>query len=96
VHDAIAAADPDAADLLQRLAVEESTADPADVIARLADRAAHRALAELEADARSDQDRALDLSPTMTWLMLTLEDLPDADAVDRLVAWLVQWGEEAA
>ena len=96
VHAAIAAAGPEAADLLQRLAVEEAAADPDDVVARLVDRAAHRALADLEAVARSAPEQALAVSATVAWLQLTLADLPDAEATDRLVAWLVQWGEEAA
>ena len=95
VHEAIAGADPDAADLLQRLAVEESSADPADVVARLVDRATHRALAALEADARAAPEQALAVSDSVGWLKLTMADLPDAEAAARLVAWLVQWGEEA-
>ncbi len=95
VHDAITAADPGAADLLQRLAVEESSAEVDDVLTQLVRRAAQRALGELEADARANPDEALGLAATMTWLKVTLEDLPDAEAADRLVAWLVQWGEEA-
>lgn len=94
VHDAIAAADPEAAHLLQRLAVEEASTEPDDVVARLVDRATHRALAELEAEARTAPERALVVSETVGWLQLTLADLPDADAAERLVAWLVQWGEE--
>ena len=93
VHDAITAADPGAADLLQRLAVEESSAQIDDVLTQLVRRAAHRALTELEAEARADPEQALGLAATMTWLKVTLEDLPDTEAADRLVAWLVQWGE---
>ncbi|MGQ0522020.1 MAG: DNA primase [Actinomycetota bacterium] len=96
VHEAIAVADPEAADLLQRLAVEETSAEPDDVVARLVDRAAHRALAELEAEARAAPDDALAVAETVAWLQLTLADLPDPEASGRLVAWLVQWGEEAA
>jgi DNA primase len=96
VHDAIAAAPPEAADLLQRLAVEEASADPDDVVSRLVDRAAHRALVELEAEARAAPEQALAVSATVAWLQLTLADLPSADAADRLVAWLVQWAEEEA
>lgn len=95
VHDAITAADPGAADLLQRLAVEESSAEVDDVLTQLVRRAAQRALGELEADARANPEEALGLAATMTWLKVTLEDLPDAEAADRLVAWLVLWGEEA-
>jgi len=95
VHDAITAADPGAADLLQRLAVEESSAEIDDVLTRLVRRAVQRALGELEAEARADPEEALGLAATTTWLKVTMEDLPDAEAADRLVAWLVQWGEEA-
>ncbi len=95
VHDAITAADPGAADLLQRLAVEESSAEVDDVLTQLVRRAAQRALGELEADARANPEEALGLAATMTWLKVTLEDLPDAEAADRLVEWLVRWGEEA-
>jgi DNA primase len=96
VHQAIAAAGPEAADLLQRLAVEETAATADDLVAQLLDRAVHRALAELEVEARADPDQALALSETVAWLKLSLNDLPDPDAADRLVDWLVRWGEEEA
>ncbi|MGH9177000.1 MAG: hypothetical protein ACRD0N_00395, partial [Acidimicrobiales bacterium] len=96
VHQAIAAAGPEAADLLQRLAVEETAATADDLVAQLLDRAVHRAIAELEVEARADPDQALVLAETVAWLKLTLNDLPDPDAADRLVDWLVRWGEEAA
>ena len=93
VHEAIAAAGPDAAALLQRLAVEESSADPDEVVARLAHRAAMRAMSELEAEARHSDERALELAPEVSWLKLVLEELPGVDATNRLVAWLVRWGD---
>ncbi|MDQ3574620.1 MAG: DNA primase [Actinomycetota bacterium] len=92
LHEAISAADPGAASLLQRLAVEEAHADPVDVLDLLVHRAGERALHQLEAEARSSEDRALELSPTVGWLKLTLEQLPDPEAVSGLVAWLAQWG----
>ena len=97
LHEAIEKADPGAAALLQRLAVEEATADPDDVIALLADRAGQRALAALDADVRADPTRFLELAPVSSWLKVTLEQLREpasrVDASDRLVAWLVQRGE---
>ena len=44
LRDAVESADPAAADLLQRLAVEDTEADPADVVARLVEEAARREL----------------------------------------------------
>ena len=96
VHEAIAAVDPETADLLQRLAVEEVSAEVDDVLSQLVRRAARRAVADLEADVRADPEQSAAVQPTMAWLKHTLELLPDPDAADRLVAWLVQWGEEAA
>jgi DNA primase len=95
VHDAIAGADPEAAHLLQRLAVEEASADVDDVLAQLLRRAVSRAVAALEADARAAPEQALAVAAAMGWLKVTVEDLPDPDAADRLVDWLVRWGEEA-
>ena len=95
VHDAIAGADPEAAHLLQRLAVEEASADVDDVLAQLLRRAVARAVAALEADARAAPEQALAVSAAIGWLKVTVEDLPDPDAADRLVDWLVRWGEEA-
>ncbi len=91
LHGAIDVADPGAASLLQRLAVEEVHADPDDVTDRLVHRAGERALHELEAEARSSDDRALELAPTVGWLKVTLEQLPNAEAASRLLAWLAQW-----
>ena len=94
LHEAIERADPGAAELLQRLAVEDTDADPDDVVARLADRAAQRALRSLEAEARSSEDGGLVLAPTMAWVKLTVEAMREPqgrrDAAGLLVAWLVE------
>ena len=95
VHDAIAGADPEAAALLQRLAVEEVSAEVGDVLSQLLRRAAGRAVAAMEADARAAPEDALAVSAAVGWLKVTVEDLPDPEAADRLVDWLVRWGEEA-
>ena len=96
LREAIDSADPGAAALLQRLAVEESDADPVDVVARLAHRAGSRALAAVETEARGSEDKARALAPTVAWLKLTLEQLPEPEVIKRLLAWLVQWGREEA
>jgi DNA primase len=92
LHDALDVADPAAADLLQRLAVEESSEDVDNVVGRLAREAGVRALVELEAAARESDDPAA-FAPAMGWLKLTVEELRDpgsaVDASDRLVRWLV-------
>jgi DNA primase len=93
VHAAIDAADPEAATLLQRLAVEETDADATDVLVRLASEAAQRALAELDAEARKADD-PMGYAPLIGWLKLTMEELREpetaAEAADRLVRWLVE------
>ncbi len=93
LHAAIEVADPEAAALLQRLAVEETDADPTDVLVRLADEAARRALAELDAEARTADD-PVGYAPLIGWLKLTMEELREpataVEAADRLVRWLVE------
>jgi DNA primase len=87
LHEAMAVADPQASDLLQRLAVEDSEAEVDDVMGRLAERAGYRALRTLEADMRQAEpaDQA-GFVPTITWLKLTLESLRPDDPADRLAA----------
>ena len=52
-HEAIEAAPPEVADLLGQLGVEDSLEDPDDVVRRLIEEAANRALAELRREAKS-------------------------------------------
>jgi DNA primase len=98
--EAIESADAAAAELLHRLAVEETDADPEDVVARLADRAATRVLHGLEADARANPERLAELSPVTGWLRLTVEQVRDPDsrveALKGLVPWLVRNGQGEA
>jgi DNA primase len=92
LHEAVAVADPAAADMLQRLAVEEPSQDADNVVGRLAREAGIRALRELEIAARDSDDPAA-FAPAMGWLKLTVDELRDpgsaVDASDRLVRWLV-------
>lgn len=97
IADALEGADPGAAALLQRLAVEEADADPADVAALLARSAAMRRLAELEQEARRGE-RSGEISAVVGWLKLSLEELDETDtraeATERLVAWLAEQPQE--
>jgi len=92
LHDALDVADPAAADLLQRLAVEEPSQEVDNVVGRLAREAGIRALRELDVAARDADDPAA-FAPAMGWLKLTVEELRDpgsaVDASDRLVRWLI-------
>ena len=67
LHDAIEAADPQAADLLQRLAVEDTDAEADDVMIRLVERAGQRAVREprsRDAPGRSRPSRRLRRRPS--------------------------------
>ena len=99
LHEAIEAADPQAADLLQRLAVEDTDAEADDVMVRLVERAGQRALPSCRPRcARPSPADQAGFVPTVSWLKLTLETLRAEDAggrpaaleaEQRLVAWLV-------
>ena len=97
LHDAIEQADPGAAALLQRLAVEDTDADADDVIARLLDQVVTRETAALERRTREVEDIE-EAAALMGWLKLTREQLYEqatrVDAAERLVAWLAERGEE--
>jgi DNA primase len=100
LHDAIANADPGAADLLQRLAVEEPDAETDDVVARLVREAARRAIADLDQQSHASEERFVDLSPVIGWAKRLVEDLDQPatrhEAADRLVAWLTERAEEVS
>lgn len=93
VRAAIEQADPETAELLQRTAVEESEADPIDVVGRLVTEAAQRALDELDADARQADD-PLPYAEIMGWLRLRILEMrePATEPVARasLLPWLRQ------
>jgi DNA primase len=92
LHEAIELADPEAAELLQRLAVEEVDVEPDDVLTLLIAEAATRAYRELESDTRVSGD-IVEASETMAWLKLRLEESREAEtrgpALEQLVAFLV-------
>jgi hypothetical protein len=87
---AIDAADPAAADLLQRLAVEETEAEALDVAARLAEESATRELRRVEADARVADD-PLVFADDVRFLKLNIERLREPDTAVAAVGELVPW-----
>ncbi|HEX7165851.1 MAG TPA: hypothetical protein VF230_02610, partial [Acidimicrobiales bacterium] len=97
--DAIAIAPPEAAEVIQRLAVEDVLdVDASDVVLRLVDLAARRARDDLIAEGKAGDWSAY--APTITWLSGAIDALnePQAgtDTMDQLVAWLVQLRQERA
>lgn len=97
--EAIEQADPQASELLSRLAVEPDDGDTEAIMIRLVERAGAQAVNELKAELRSADDPAA-YAATLGWLKLALEALRLAEsdddvssvrnAEDRLVAWLVE------
>ncbi|HUR76827.1 MAG TPA: DNA primase [Acidimicrobiales bacterium] len=89
VIEAIEHAPPEAAALLSRLAVEDASDDPGDVLAGLVRVAADAAVARLNRQAPDDAQFA-----SMVWLKQTREQLQDDDlrseATVALVAWLAE------
>ena len=85
------AEDPSAGDLLQRLAVEEPTAEASDVLGRLVDEAAGAALAALRAEAQVAED-PLAVGEAVGWLSLRIMELREPAtrqaALDVLLEWL--------
>ena len=87
LHDAVEAADPQTADLLQRVAVEETGADPDDVVIRMVERAVQAELRELQAEMRqaAPADQAA-YAPTIAWLKLGLERMRHDDVNQKAAA----------
>ena len=98
LHEAIDGAEPEAAALLQRLAVEDASEEDADeTVAMLARRAAAREVSRLQSDARQSDDRFAEVARQLGWLKLQMEALSEpqerVEASRRLVAWLAQQSE---
>jgi DNA primase len=94
---AIEATDPGAGELLQRLAAEDSEAEPEDVADLLLAAAAQREIDELGARARLADDPTV-FASTIGWVKLRLEELRERESRDaareQLLAWLTQEPEE--
>jgi DNA primase len=101
LHEAIRGAEedsPDVAVLLHRLAVEEPAADADDVVVQLVWIASRRALAGLESEVRLSPGALAQLAPVTARVSRDVQELEDREgasaAAERLVAWLVERGEE--
>jgi DNA primase len=81
------------AELLTRLSVEESGAEPTDVLTRLATEVGRRVLLDLEAEARSSED-PLAYSQAIHWLKVTLDEVRaptvEVETLTQLIAWLAE------
>jgi DNA primase len=101
LHEAIELAETrraEAAGLLRRLAVEEPSADVDGVVVQLVRFAARRALAEIDGQARLSPQSFAELAALSSRVKRIVEELDDPGlvtaATDRLLAWLVERGEE--
>jgi DNA primase len=99
IHRAIDEASPQVADLLARLAVEESSADVDDVVILLLTATTARAVAALGQRMRLSED-PLEYAPSMSWLKLRIDELtgdePNVESADQLLAWLEEHAIEFA
>ena len=97
VRGAIEITDPGAAELLQRVAAEDTEAEPDDVVDLLIMAAAQRELVEFSAQALVADDPLVYAADT-GWVKLRLEELRERasreDAREQLLAWLTQEPEE--
>jgi hypothetical protein len=97
LRDAIDRADPAAADLLQRLAVDDTEAEPHDVVFRLIQEAGRRSMQELNEQARRAPDAVAVLADS-TWLGQRIDAMNDpettVEAAEQLLAWLADRPEE--
>jgi DNA primase len=100
LHDALARADEEVANLLARLVVEEPVGDPGDVVAQLVREAARRELAGITVEARRSPDAAAQAAAEAAWVRPSIEALDDpatvTEASERLVAWLMGRGQVSA
>ncbi|HEY6531011.1 MAG TPA: DNA primase [Acidimicrobiales bacterium] len=91
--------DPAVAELLQRLAVEETDAEPRAVLERLVDGAANRTLSSLKNEARVVDD-PFEIGGSIAWLSLRIMELREPAtnevALEQLLGWLTDRPEEDA
>jgi hypothetical protein len=100
LHAALAAADPDVADLLARLVVEDTIDDPRDIRRALLRDAVGRTLVDLRRESAEVGDAA-PYRAAIEWLQAQREAIhPDArpgrDVEDQLLAWLSERSMETA
>jgi DNA primase len=100
LHRAIEEADPDAAELLQRLAAEDETGDPVDVRRVLLRLQAERELEIVQREVHeASEDQLRDRFEVQRWLKDRLQAIapearPGREVEDQLLAWLAERAEE--
>jgi hypothetical protein len=99
-HDAVEAADPTSAELLQQLAVEEPEGEPIEVVARLIDEATRRQIARIEAEARQHNtvEHVSRVNAEVSEAKLLIERVREPatrfEAAGQLLGWLLETAEE--
>ena len=105
LHEAIRCVEhdsPEVALLLRRLAVEEPVLGADGVVMQLVRTASWRALADLDAEGRLSPDAFAQVARVSTQVLSDIRELDSEEgdgavkAKDRLVAWLIERGEENA
>ena len=97
LSEVIEAAPPEIADIIHRLSVEEPEGQPIEVVAKVVDLAAGRALDRMEAQTRQDPGDVMVLTEQAGLLALRAAvDVTDPDraALDELLTWLTGQAEE--
>jgi DNA primase len=103
LHEAIRCVEddsPEVALLLRRLAVEEPVLSADGVVMQLVRTASWRALADLDAEGRLSPDAFAQVARVTTQILSDIRELDSEEeggaikAKDRLVAWLIERGEE--
>jgi DNA primase len=97
LHEAVTNAEPEAAELLQRLAVEEIDTEAEEVVASLVSEVALHVRREIEAEARASADQ-LGASDVIAWIWLRVQELRASEtrrgALEQLVPFLAARAEE--
>ena len=93
LHQVIERGGPEVAEIVQRLSVEESTAEPVGVAARLWDPFLERLMTEsAQAMASASADEQIDIAREHRWLRLKVEDVREpheqAGAIADLLVWV--------
>lgn len=99
LHDVIEHGGPEVGEFVQRLSVEESTADPMDVVALLWRSYLGRQMDDYRSRAREAEGSAsAELAKDFEWFRLQLEDLQEperrASVVKSLLGWVLEDSEE--
>lgn len=97
LRDAIDTAEPEAGELLNRLAVTDGDDVGSDEFIRLIDRSANRWIRILDGQARSTMEGFATYGPSLAWLKLEVERLrnseTETDAATSILNWLLHQGE---